>query len=94
MRISLQLAEGLQVTRRTEVGDMIEPYLSIHLPFLPRIGELVSCKLPAGWTPRDVRGRVKDIGHFTRPGFVSRFLWGAFARSTRTVVLIPDTLTP
>jgi hypothetical protein len=47
-------------------------------------GESVSFELPLRFNPRKVVARVKDVGHFARPG-----LWARFRKSTATVVLSP-----
>ena len=82
MKVELRFVKGLRVIRESEVGDIGVFSAKAHLSGQPRIGELISCKMPHWHKPETVEGRVLDVGHHTRTGF---FRW--FSRPSVIVML-------
>lgn len=82
MKVELRFTDDLPVIRDSEAGDIAVFSATARLSGQPRIGELISCRMPNWHKPETVQGRVLDVGHHTRAG-----LLGWFFRPSTVVIL-------
>ena len=83
MRMAIQL--GPEMPKVRDLHQTPRSMFGIRLRTVPRKGDVVECSTPSGCWPKRIRGRVAEVGHFTRNG-----LLGWVRGPEVSLVLSPD----